>query len=77
MKEIPHHGHPYSCSSFVMFPCHALSSIVSYQHHKNTKRAFLAQMTSFVMPYGMIYHSFPINSQYLMMQGVDDPVTHL
>ena len=37
------------------------------------QRAFLAQMTSFVVRYDVIYHSFPINSQYLMMWGVDSP----
>ena len=38
-----------------------------------SQRAFLAQMMSFVVPYDVIYHSFPINSQYLMMWGVDSP----
>ena len=33
------------------------------------QQAFLAQMTSFVMQHDIIYHSFPINSQYLMMGG--------
>ena len=28
--------------------------------------AYLAQMTSFVVRYEVIYHSFPINSQYLL-----------
>ena len=37
------------------------------------QRAFLAQMTSFVMRYDVIYHFFPINSQYLMTWGVDSP----
>ena len=37
------------------------------------QRAFLAQMTSFVVWYDFIYHSFPISSQYLMMWGVDSP----
>ena len=31
-------------------------------------------MTSFVVRYDVIYHSFPVNSQYLMMWGVDSPV---
>ena len=30
------------------------------------QRAFLAQMTSFVVRYDVIHHSFPISSQYLM-----------
>ena len=30
------------------------------------QRAFLAQMRSFVVRYDVIYHIFPINSQYLM-----------
>ena len=37
------------------------------------QRAFLAQMTSFVVRYDVIYHFFPINSQYLMTWGVDSP----
>ena len=28
------------------------------------------------MPYEVIYHPFPINSQYLKMWGVDSPVTY-
>jgi len=35
--------------------------------------AFLAQMTSFVVWYDIIYYSFPINSHYLMTWGVDSP----
>ena len=38
------------------------------------QQAFLAQMTSFVVRYDIMYHSFPINSQYLMTWGVDSPV---
>ena len=38
------------------------------------QRAFLAQMTSFVVRYDVIYHAFPINSQNLMTLGVDSPV---
>ena len=30
------------------------------------QQAFLAQMTPFVVQYDVVYHSFPINSQYLM-----------
>ena len=37
------------------------------------QQAFLAQMTSFVVRYDVIYHSFPVNSQYLMTWGVDSP----
>ena len=41
------------------------------------KQAFLAQMMSFVVQHDIIDHSFPINSQYLMMGrgggGVDSP----
>ena len=37
------------------------------------QRAFLAQMTSFVVRYDVIDHFFPINSQYLMTWGVDSP----
>ena len=43
-----------------------------YILHGN-QRAFLVQMTSFVVRYDVIYHSFPINSQYLMTLGVDSP----
>ena len=39
MKETPYCGHPSSSSSSsVMFPCHALRSIVSCRHQKNTKQ---------------------------------------
>ena len=37
------------------------------------QRAFLAQMTSLIVRYDVIYHFFPINSQYLMTWGVDSP----
>ena len=37
------------------------------------QRAFLAQMTSFVVRYDVIHHSFPISSQYFMTWGVDSP----
>ena len=37
------------------------------------QRAFSAQMTSFAVQYDVIYHFFPINSQCLMMWGVDGP----
>ena len=37
------------------------------------QKAFLAQMTSFVMRCDVIYHSFPITSQYLMTCGIDSP----
>ena len=37
------------------------------------QRAFLAQMTSFVVRYDVIYHSFSISSQYLMTCGVNSP----
>ena len=33
------------------------------------QRTFFAQMTSFVVRYDVIYHFFPINSQYLMLWG--------
>ena len=33
------------------------------------QHAFLAQMTSFVVQYDIIYHFFQINSQYLMTWG--------
>ena len=33
------------------------------------QQAFLAQMMSFVVQHDIIYHSFPINSQYLIMGG--------
>ena len=39
------------------------------------QQAFWAQMTSFVVPYEDIYHSFPVNSQYLMTWVVDSPVS--
>ena len=35
-----------------------------------SQRVFLAQMTSFVLWYDLIYHFFPISSQYLMMWGL-------
>ena len=38
------------------------------------QRAFLAQMTSFVVLYYVIYHSFLINSPHLMTWGVNSPV---
>ena len=31
------------------------------------------QITSCAMPYDVIYHPFPINSQYLKTWGVDSP----
>ena len=34
---------------------------------------FFAQMASFVERYDVIYHPFPINSQYLRTWGVDSP----
>lgn len=37
------------------------------------QRAFLAQMTSFVLQYDIIYHFVPINSHYLMTWGVHSP----
>ena len=37
------------------------------------QRAFLAQMRSFVVRYDVIYHIFPINSQYLMTWEVASP----
>ena len=37
------------------------------------QRAFLAQMTSFVVRYDFIYDFFRISSQYLMIRGVDSP----
>ena len=37
------------------------------------QRAFLAQLTSLVVRYDIIYHPFPINSQYLMTWGVNSP----
>ena len=41
------------------------------------QHAFLAQMTSFVVQYDIIYHFFPINSQYLMMWGGGGGLTAL
>ena len=38
------------------------------------QRAFLAQMTSFVVRYDIMYHSFPLNSQYFDDVEVDSPV---
>ena len=38
------------------------------------QQAFLAQMMSFVLRNDVINHSFPINSQYLMMWRIDSPV---
>ena len=34
---------------------------------EQNQRAFLVQMKSFIVQYDIIYHSFPINSQYLMI----------
>ena len=36
---------------------------------EQNQRAFLVQMKSFIVQYDIIYHSFPINSQYLMIGG--------
>ena len=46
-----------------------------YYVARNHGRVFLAQMTSLVVRYDVIYHCFPINSQYLMTWGggVDSP----
>ena len=38
-----------------------------------SERVSFAQMTSHAMLYDVIYHPFPINSQYLKMWGVDSP----
>ena len=38
------------------------------------QQAFLAQMTSFVVRYDIMYHSFPLNSQYFDDVEVDSPV---
>ena len=43
--------------------------------HWSESTSILAQMMSFVVQYDIIYHSFPINSQYLMAWGVDSPVS--
>ena len=40
-----------------------------------SQQLFFAQMTSCAMRYDVIYHPFPINSQYLKMSGVDSPET--
>ena len=40
---------------------------------RSESTGILVQMTSFVVRYDVIYHSFPINSQYLMTCGVDSP----
>ena len=37
---------------------------------------FFAQMTSCLVHYDVIYYSFPVNSHYLKMLGVDSPVTN-
>ena len=44
---------------------------------EQNQRAFLAQMTSFVVQHDIIYHSFPINSQYLIMAGGGGGLTAL
>ena len=36
-----------------------------------SQRVFFAQMTSCDVTYDVIYHPFPINSQYLKTWGVD------
>ena len=41
------------------------------------QQAFLAQMMSFVVQHDIIYHSFPINSQYLIMGGGELTALHL
>ena len=38
------------------------------------QQAFLAQMASFVVRYDIMYHSFPLNSQYFDDVEVDSPV---
>ena len=47
---------------------------VSSQIHEDG-RVFYAQMTSCAVRYDLIYHPFPINSQYLNTSEVDGPVT--
>ena len=45
-------------------------------YFSQNQRAFLAQITSFVVQYDVIYISlilFPISSQYLLTWGVDSP----
>ena len=36
-------------------------------------QVFFAQMTSYTVQYDIIYHPFPINSQYLKTWRVDSP----
>ena len=38
-----------------------------------SQRVFFAQMTLRVMRYDVMYHPFPIKSQYLKTWGVDSP----
>ena len=38
-----------------------------------SQQLLFAQMTSCAMRYDVIYHPFPINSQYLKLWGVDIP----
>ena len=47
---------------------------VSSQIHEDG-RVFYAQMTSCAVRYDLIYHPFPINSQYLNTLEVNSPPT--
>lgn len=40
---------------------------------RDDRRVLYAQMTSCTVRYDVIYHPFPINSQYLSTWGVDSP----
>ena len=62
--------------SYVTRQRHLCRAIVSSQIHEDG-RVFDAQMTSCALRYDVIYHPFPINSQYLNTSGVDSPESAL
>ena len=59
-------------SQILLCHCHLSNNVAKYELFMCYIP--LAQMTSFSVLYNVIYHSFPINSRYLMMWGVDSPV---
>ena len=67
----------YVSLSILVCHCNLSDNVAKYElfmcyiYVNRNQRAFLAQMTSFVMRYDIIYHFFPFNSQYLMTWGVD------
>ena len=60
---------PQNFKYFALFELLLTRNILCAIYVEQNQRAFLAQMKSFIVQYDIIYHSFPINSQYLMMGG--------